>query len=123
MKGVKIKELNLLGKNDSGSTFNLEPYQAKGYLLAYRNEGSVSGNHYHKGNSKGKNPERLLLISGSIQLYVQHVVTNKIEETTVNAPVMIEIEPNILHKVTALTAISFLEFNSLDEHKADTYYL
>lgn len=122
MEGIKIESVNLIGSNDSGSTYELQKLQPEGYLLAYRKKGSISGNHYHEGKSKGKSPEKLLLISGKANIYGKNISTNEEFNKNVEAPVFIKISPMIIHTVTALTDISFIEFNSLDEHKNDTIY-
>ena len=123
MKGVEIESITKIGENDSGSTFELEDLSSLGNLLAFRNKGSISGNHYHKGVSPSKNPEKLVLISGEIQLTTKNIESLEVDETTVKAPALIKIYPNIVHTVEALTAITFMEFNSLEDHKKDTFYL
>jgi dTDP-4-dehydrorhamnose 3,5-epimerase-like enzyme len=87
-----------------------------------RKQGSISGNHWHKGVSAAKNPESLLLISGSISLVFKHMETGEEEEIKTEGPKLIKIMPNVLHTLKAETDLIFLEFNSLKEHKSDTYY-
>jgi len=120
-KLVRTQKPLELGEDDRGSTHELDARETPKYLLAYRKKGAVSGNHYHAGVSAGKNPEQLLLISGEAQLDVEDLASGKSESLTLEAPVLVEIPAHVIHTVTALTDISFLEFNSLEEHQRDTH--
>lgn len=119
---LSIEQLNLLGENENGATFSLETRTASAFVFAQRKAGSVSGNHYHKGDSAGKNPEILILTAGSASLYAKDLTSNEEREMVIEAPTKVEIGANVLHTVTAITDISFLELNSIEEHKKDTYY-
>ncbi len=122
MEKLKIRKIEQLSENERGSTYELAGSRAEGYLLAYRRKGSVSGNHWHEGKVGGKDPERLLLLQGKIALYAKDLESGEEYEQQVTAPSEILIYPMLLHTLTALSDCSFLEFNSLDEHKADTVY-
>gem|GEM_PF-4946746 len=63
-----------------------------------------------------------MLISGSVKLSFQHIETGEKAELSLDAPRLIKIYPQVLHTLEAQTDIIFLEFNSLEEHKADTHY-
>tara|TARA_B100000780_G_C21123893_1_gene455568 strand:+ start:2114 stop:2485 length:372 start_codon:yes stop_codon:yes gene_type:complete len=123
MNLVEIKPLDLIGENEKGRTFGFETLARTGFIFAERKKGSVNGNHYHKGISEGKNPEILLLTSGKIELEVKEVNGNESQKHILDAPLLLEFKPFTIHTVTALTDIQFLEFNSIEEHKADTFYL
>lgn len=118
----EIHEIRHLSSNESGSTYAMASIKSEGYLLASRKAGSISGNHWHTGKSAAKNPESLLLISGSVRLNFQHIETGEKAEIIVEAPRLIKIYPQVLHTLEAQTDIIFFEFNSLEEHKADTQY-
>jgi dTDP-4-dehydrorhamnose 3,5-epimerase-like enzyme len=118
----EIQELNLLSTNNNGSTYELAAIKSEGYLLATRSAGTTSGNHWHNGQPVAKNPESLLLIKGSVKLSLKHIKTEEQVQLKIVAPKMIKIMPQVLHKLEAITDIIFLEFNSLEEHKADTFY-
>ncbi|MGK0406409.1 MAG: hypothetical protein ACJAZH_000220 [Roseivirga sp.] len=118
----EIQDLKHLSSNESGATYELGAILSEGYLLATRKKGSISGNHWHIGASAAKNPENLLLISGSISLELRHVVSKETKEIKLLGPKLIKIWPNVLHTLKAETDLIFLEFNSLEEHKKDTHY-
>jgi hypothetical protein len=122
MNGIVVKKLSEIGQNENGSTFGLATRPAEGFIVAQRKKGSKSGGHYHKGNSDTKNPEILILTSGSAKVYGSDRKTGETFHHEVDAPVELNIYPNVIHTVEAVTDISFIEFNSLDEHKADTFY-
>ncbi|PTM05883.1 MAG: hypothetical protein DA405_02180 [Bacteroidetes bacterium] len=116
---VALKELS---SNESGSTHEFAAIQSEGYLLARRKAGTLSGNHYHKGESLAKNPESLVLVQGRVKLSVKSLETGDNEERVIDSPIIIRIKPKVIHTLEALTDIIFIEFNSLEEHKSDTYY-
>lgn len=122
MQSVRIKPVQLLSENDRASTYTIKNELNKEYILAFRKAGSVSGNHYHKGISEGKRPERLLLLSGKAMLEWKHVEDKEWKNKEITAPCLLEIDPNTVHKIKAISDIGFMEFNSLEEHKQDTFY-
>jgi hypothetical protein len=122
LRKLEIQPIDLLSTNNRGATYTLSGGTVEGYLLAFRTKGSVSGNHWHEGKSKGKNPERLILVSGSFKLDVTDLDTGEEASHALVAPVEVKIYPRLLHTLTALEDSAFLECNSLEEHKADTYY-
>lgn len=121
MNGVEIKPLNLIGENQSGTTLKIGLGKKDEGILAFRKAGSISGRHYHKGDSPGKNPEKLVLMTGVLRLVCRDLNNDTEETYHIRAPKLIEIAPMIWHEVTAVSDISFVELNSLEEHAADTY--
>lgn len=121
-KKLDIRAISLLSENDKGATYTLGGGNPEGYLLAFRNKGSVSGNHWHEGKSAGKNPERIILVKGAFSLYAKDLDTAEAFTQRIDAPAEVLIYPRLLHTLTALEDCAFLECNSLEEHKADTYY-
>ena len=119
---IVVEDLNKLGENDTGATFTLETRPTSGFIFAQRKKGSKSGNHYHTGVSGTKDPEIILLTSGEVSLYGKDMESGEEFEQIVKAPAQVAIGKNILHTLTALSDITFLEFNSIQEHQADTQY-
>lgn len=114
--------LILIGENDLGKTLEVVNSNSNKLILAYRKAGSMSGNHYHTGSEERKNPEVLYLISGEVQLELEHLPTGIKESFTASAPCKLQIFPNTIHRLQAVTDIIFLEMNSLEEHQRDTLY-
>lgn len=122
MKIFDILDIKHLSSNDKGQTFELENFKSAGLLLAHRKADSMSGNHWHEGKSSAKNPEHVLLIQGKMRCWARHLDSQKEKEEIINAPKLVKIYPRVLHKLYALEDSIFMEFNSLEEHKVDTYY-
>jgi hypothetical protein len=122
MNYIEIQELDLIGENNKGATYGFETYARTGFIWAERKAGTVSGNHFHKGISDTKNPEVLLLTQGEAEIDGRLESGEEVFRQVVKAPVIVKVYPNVIHTVSAITDIQFLEFNSLAEHKADTFY-
>lgn len=122
MNYIEIQELNLVGQNENGATYGFETFARNGFIYAERKAGTVSGNHFHKGISETKNPEVLLLTKGEAEVVGRLISDEEVFCKVVKAPVIIKVYPYVIHTLSAITDIQFLEFNSLEEHKADTFY-
>lgn len=92
------------------------------HLIVFSKAGSVRGRHYHKGISISKNPEVIVLLSGTCTINWRETSHTDCQTETVIGPARIEIQPYIWHELVAVTDCSFLELNSLSEHVADTFY-
>ena len=120
---VTISPIDLKAADNRGALHYFNTDRTGEFLLVYRNSRSVSGQHYHKGISKGKNPEDMLLMQGSATLHWKDLNTNHEETVELIAPVRVLIQANVWHELTAITDIVFLELNSLADGSDDTYRL
>lgn len=120
---VTISPIELKASDNRGALHFFNTDRTGEFLLVYRNAGSVSGQHYHKGISKGKNPEDMLLVQGSATLHWKDLNSNQEETVELIAPVRVLIQANVWHELTAITDIVFVELNSLAEGSEDTYRL
>jgi len=120
MKRIKITKLKLIRKDQRGSSYAFSTRSTKDFLLVTRKKGTISGEHYHEGKSKQKDPETLILIKGKLKLHCKNIKTGEELKTVIEAPCKIEIGTFIWHKVVALSDITFLETNSMAQHKRDT---
>lgn len=119
---MKITRLALTGQDERGYTCEYFHERLGQHLILYRKAGTISGRHYHKGNSITKNPEILLLLSGTCSLNWKEINSGKMETMTIDGPVRMEIPPYYWHEIVTVTDCVFLELNSIAEHAADTYY-
>jgi hypothetical protein len=117
-----IKPIEII--NDSNGTLTAQSNLSfeGDYIIAKRLAGTTAGNHYHKGLSQTKNPEKLILISGEATLRTKNILNNDLQEVTLTSPVEVHIYPNVLHALDCKTDILFIELNSIQEHKDDTFY-
>ena len=120
---VSVSNIDVKAIDERGALHYFSTNRTGEFLLVYRNAGTISGQHYHKGKSPGKNPEEMLLVQGSIQMEWKNLLTGEKGDLTIEAPSRVIIEANVWHEVKALTDIIFIELNSLAEGSEDTYRL
>ena len=120
---VLVSTIDLKAIDERGALHYFSTDRTGEFLLVYRKTGTISGQHYHKGKSPGKNPEEMLLLQGSILMNWKNLETNESDTITIEAPSRVIIEANVWHEVKALTDIIFIELNSLVEGSEDTYRL
>lgn len=120
---VTINPIDVKAVDDRGALHYFSTDRTGEFLLVYRNAGTVSGQHYHKGVLAGKNPEDMLLVQGTASLHWKNLKTNEEETVALIAPVRVLIQANVWHALTAITDIVFVELNSLADGSEDTYRL
>jgi tellurite resistance-related uncharacterized protein len=120
---VSVSKIEVKAIDERGALHYFSTNRTGEFLLVYRKAGTISGQHYHKGNSAGKNPEEMLLMQGSLTMNWKNLETNASDTITIEAPSRVIIEANVWHEVKALTDIIFIELNSLAEGSEDTYRL
>jgi dTDP-4-dehydrorhamnose 3,5-epimerase-like enzyme len=120
---VSVSTIDVKAIDERGALHYFSTNRTGEFLLVYRKAGTISGQHYHKGKSPGKNPEEMLLVQGSITMSWKNLGTEEQGTITIEAPSRVIIEANVWHEVKALTDIIFIELNSLVEGSEDTYRL
>jgi hypothetical protein len=120
---IEITKIDLKAVDERGALHYFSTDRSGEFLLVYRNKGSISGQHYHKGISANKNPEDMLLVQGSLLLQWKEIEGTENGEVEVVAPARVLIPAGIWHQVTAQTDIVFIELNSLADGSEDTYRL
>ena len=118
---VQVHPIDVKAVDERGALHYFTTDRTGEFLLVYRNAGTVSGQHYHKGISAGKHPEDMLLVQGKADLHWKDLVTNEEETIQLIAPIRVKIPANIWHELTAITDIVFIELNSLSEGSEDTF--
>jgi len=120
---VSVSTIDVKAIDERGALHYFSTNRTGEFLLVYRKAGTISGQHYHKGNSAGKNPEEMLLVQGSLTMNWKNLNTEEKGSLTIEAPSRVIIEANVWHEVKALTDIIFIELNSLVEGSEDTFRL
>jgi len=120
---VSVSTIDVKAIDERGALHYFSTNRTGEFLLVYRKAGCISGQHYHKGNSAGKNPEEMLLVQGSLTMNWKNLNTEEKGSLTIEAPSRVVIEANVWHEVKALTDIIFIELNSLVEGSEDTFRL
>jgi dTDP-4-dehydrorhamnose 3,5-epimerase-like enzyme len=119
---MTITPLELSGSDERGYTSEYYHSRFGQHLILFRKAGSVSGRHYHKGNSLTKNPEILIVLSGTCKVNWRNTAEAEMHSAMVNGPARLEIPIYTWHEIVAETDCTMLELNSISEHKNDTYY-
>ena len=120
---VSVSTIDVKAIDERGALHYFNTNRTGEFLLVYRKAGTISGQHYHKGNSAGKNPEEMLLVQGSLTMHWKNLNTEEKGSLIIEAPSRVIIEANVWHEVKALTDIIFIELNSLVEGSEDTFRL
>ena len=120
---VQILTIDVKAADERGALHFFSTDRTGEFLLVYRNAGSVSGQHYHKGASQGKNPEDMLLVQGKAALKWINLDTKEEKTVELIAPTRVKIPANYWHELVAITDIVFIELNSLQDGSEDTYRL
>jgi hypothetical protein len=120
---IEITKIDVKAVDERGALHYFSTDRSGEFLLVYRNKGSISGQHYHKGISANKNPEDMLLVQGSLLLQWKEIEGTENGEVDVVAPARVLIPAGIWHQTTAQTDIVFIELNSLADGSEDTYRL
>jgi hypothetical protein len=121
---IEIIALPKVAEDERGPTHYFDTDRSTQFVCGYRKKGAVSARHYHKGLSVGKNPEKLILFSGEITINWFDVRNREIKGTEkVTAPALVTVYPFAWHEVIADTDTIFLELNTLEDGKTDTFQL
>jgi hypothetical protein len=117
---IVVTQFAYIGQDERGTTAEISLDRKGKALSIFRKKDTVFGNHYHKGSQATKNPEIFWLLHGELKFEYRHIESQEWIVMDAVAPVKIDIYPNVLHRVTALTDAYMLELNSLQEHIDDT---
>jgi len=119
---MTITQLEPFGRDDRG--YNCEYYHDRigRHILVFSKAGAIRGGHYHKGDSLAKNPEIIILLSGTCTINWREPNTSDLISRTVSAPAKVIIPPYTWHQFVFETEGAMIEMNSLSEHAGDTYY-
>jgi hypothetical protein len=117
---IVVTSFTYIGQDERGTTAEILLDRQGKALSIFRKKDTVFGNHYHTGSQATKNPEIFWLLHGKLKFEYRHIDSKEWIIVEAIAPVKIDIYPNVLHRVTAITDAYMLELNSLQEHIDDT---
>ena len=118
---VSVSKIDVKAIDERGALHYFATDRTGEFLLVYRNAGTVSGQHYHKGISAGKHPEDMLLVQGKADLHWKDLATKEEKTIQLIAPTRVKIPANIWHELIAITDVVYIELNSLSEGSDDTF--
>lgn len=121
---IRVETLPKIAEDERGPTHYFNTERSTQFVCGFRKAGSVSARHYHKGLSIGKNPEVLVLFQGEITINWYDVRNKEINGTEkVSAPALVTVLPYAWHEVIAESDMIFLEQNTLEDGKVDTFWI
>ena len=121
---ITITPLDQVGEDERGGTYVFDMDRSGQMIVAHRKAGSASGRHYHKGVSPNKDPEKLILMKGTIEVNWRNMEGGmESGSITGTGPALVVIPAGVWHEVMALTDFVMLELNALADGNGDTYRL
>lgn len=120
---VTIYPIQKIGEDQRGSTHIFETDRTGEFIIAYRNKGSLSGRHYHKGRSANKNPEKIIIMQGVATINWIDTLTGEKGVAKAIAPAMVQIQAFVWHEVVADEDMIVFELNALADGQGDTFQL
>lgn len=122
MPGIKIYKLDEIHQDCRGGIYKFIPgTNIKEVILVRRLKGSVSGKHYHKGADESKNPERIIIASGKVNINYYSLSDKKHCTACACQLDVVEISPFVYHELVALEETVFIEPKS-DNKYEDVHY-
>jgi dTDP-4-dehydrorhamnose 3,5-epimerase-like enzyme len=119
---MRIIPIDISGQDDRGFTAEYHHDRSGQQLIIFRKAGTISGRHYHKGLSPTKDPEIFILLTGTCTINWKHINDKELQTVQVSGPVKLEFPTYTWHELVMDTDCACLELNSIEEHKADTFY-
>ena len=121
-KKIENKPIN---EDERGKIYKFVSNQGiKEIVIVKRKKSAISGNHYHKGLSKTKNPEKFIVINGSLKISLKDINTNKEQSFIAKEGDEIIIYPHINHTLEALEDNTmFIELKEEEDDYKDVFKL
>ncbi len=118
---VTVSALTLIGSDERGATFVFDNDRTGQFIVVHRNKGSVSGQHFHKGKTIYKNPEKLIILNGIVQLNWRDTRSEASGTVIMEGPAMAQMPAYVWHELVAETDFVMLELNALADGQGDTF--
>jgi len=120
---IEIIPIAKIAEDERGSTHYFDTDRTGQFIISYRKAGSASARHYHKGISKNKNPEQVIIMSGEATVNWFDINGDAKGSDKVIAPAIIIVHTLTWHEVIADTDIVVFELNALADGKDDVFRL
>ncbi len=118
---IEIIPIAKIAEDERGATHYFDTDRTGQFIISYRNAGSVSARHYHKGISKNKDPEKVILMSGEATVNWYDLKGEAKGSEKLTAPSMLIVHTWTWHEVIADTDIVVFELNALADGKNDAF--
>ncbi len=118
---INIEKINPLKEDPRGNPYGFSTRESSYFVVLYRKQGTISGEHHHYGNTKSKSPEIFYLVKGKAEVFVRDIQSGEEATYEIEEKTKLEIPNNIYHTVKALTDIILLELNvAKEDFNSDT---
>ncbi len=118
---IEIIPIAKIAEDERGATHYFDTDRSGQFIIGYRKAGSASARHYHKGISKNKAPEQVIIMSGEATVNWFDINGDAKGSSKLVAPVMLVVHTLTWHEVIADTDIVVFELNALEDGKADVF--
>jgi len=118
---IEIIPIAKIAEDERGATHYFDTDRTGQFIISYRKAGSVSARHYHKGISKNKDPEKVILMSGEATVNWYDLKGEAKGSEKLTAPSMLIVHTWTWHEVIADTDIVVFELNALEDGKNDAF--
>ncbi|MCW3087467.1 MAG: hypothetical protein JWQ78_853 [Sediminibacterium sp.] len=118
---IEIIPITKFAEDERGATHYFSTDRTGEFIISYRKAGSASARHYHKGLTKGKNPEQVIIMNGEATVNWYDIGGDARGSSKVTAPAMIIVYPMTWHEVIADTDIVVFELNALADGRDDVH--
>lgn len=118
---VTVTALPLIGSDERGATFVFDNERIGEFIVVHRKKGSLSGQHFHKGKAIYKNPEKLIILNGTVQLNWRDTHSAASGTVMIDGPAMVQVPAYVWHELVAETDFVMLELNALADGQGDTF--
>jgi oxalate decarboxylase/phosphoglucose isomerase-like protein (cupin superfamily) len=126
--GLVIQKLNPANEHTSRGmrTFETIVPEAVQCTTYFRTAGEEFGAHFHKGDDPSKDPELFQLVFGKMEFHLKDKYGGERSleiDATDGVPILMFIQPYILHHARAITDVIFIELRKtyFDPAYTDTY--
>ena len=120
---IEIIPIAKVAEDERGATHYFDTDRTGQFIIGYRKAGSISARHFHKGIAKGKNPEKVIIMSGEATENWFDINGDAKGSQKMVAPAMLIVHPWTWHEVIADTDIVMFELNALADGKEDAFRL
>ena len=120
---IEIIPITKLTEDERGATHYFNTERTGEFIIGYRKAGSISARHYHKGIAPGKNPEKVILMSGEATVNWFDINGEAKGSDKLVAPAMLVVYPYTWHEVIAETDMVMFELNALEDGRIDAFRL
>ena len=121
-EGIRIEKVDPI-VTEGGNTYELfKGLPGLQLTVCEREDRTLMGSHYHKGEDPAKDPELTYVVSGRVRIHATNLEAAEFDRE-VGPGHVIEIDKGVFHMFEAIGDVVLLEYRStvFDSEKSDAY--